>query len=99
MALTNADRCSDLVALDKDYMRETPAGVEFTVMRLTKTRKPGPPRVVQYPAFADNVEICPVSTLHTYVLRTADLVEPLEHPRPLFIISKKNQSVEPDQGL
>ena len=37
MALANEDRCSDLAALDRDYLRWTPSGVQFTVVRLTKT--------------------------------------------------------------
>ena len=37
MVLSNADRCSDLAALDQDYMRWTPTGVQFTVVQLTKT--------------------------------------------------------------
>ena len=37
MTLSNADRCSDLAALDRDYMRWTSTGVQFTVVQLTKT--------------------------------------------------------------
>ena len=37
MVLSNADQCSDLAALDQDYMRWTPTGVQFTVVQLTKT--------------------------------------------------------------
>ena len=89
MALRNADRCSDLVALDRDHMRETPAGAKFTVVLLTKTRKSGIPRVVCYSAFTDNVEICPFTILWAYLSRTTELVATLEHPRPWFTISKK----------
>lgn len=89
MALTNADRCSDLAALDRDYLRVTPSGVEFTVVRLTKTRTAGPPRTACYPAFTDNAEVCPVATLHSYISKTACLVGSLDHPRPLFITSRK----------
>ena len=32
MALANADRCSDLTALDRDYLKWTPSGVQFTVV-------------------------------------------------------------------
>ena len=30
------------VALDRDYLRWTPSGAQFTVVQLTKTRTPGP---------------------------------------------------------
>ena len=66
LALINADRCSDLAALDLDHVRWTPDGVEFTVTRLTKTRSarhPGPPRKVCYASFPDNNEVCPVTVL------------------------------------
>jgi len=48
MALANAVRCSDLAAIDRDYLRWTPSGVQITVVRLTKTRTMGPPRTVHY---------------------------------------------------
>ena len=90
MALTNADRCSDLAALDQDHLRLTSQGAEFTIVRLTKTRTSGSPRMVCYPAFPDNLEICPVNTLHAYIVKTADLIEASDSPKPLiFITSKK----------
>ena len=67
MALTNADKHSDLAALDRDYLQETPSGDEFTVVQLIKTRTPGPPRTVCYPAFTGNVEVCPVCMLYAYI--------------------------------
>ena len=30
LAITNADRCSDLAALDRDHLKQTPTGVEFS---------------------------------------------------------------------
>ena len=51
MALVNADRCSDLAALDRDHIQWTASGVKFTVVRLTKTRRSGAPREVFYPMF------------------------------------------------
>jgi len=89
MALINADRCLDLAALDRDYLWGTPSGVEFTVVPLTMTRTSGPRRTVCYPAFTGNVEVCPVSTLHAYISKTSSLVELLDHPRPLFITSRR----------
>ena len=54
LALVNADRCSDLAALDWDQTRWTPDVVEFTVVQLTKTRsskQSGSPRslVLEFP--------------------------------------------------
>ena len=86
MALTNVDRCSDLAALDRGHLRWTSQGAEFTVVRLTKTRTSGSPRTVCYPAFPDNLEICPVNTLRAYIAKTA---EASDSPKSLFITSTK----------
>ena len=89
MALSNADRCSDLAALDRDYMRWTPTGVQFTVVQLTKTRRAGPPRTVLYSALQDDPDICPVLNLHRYIEMTTH-VNNMKTPKPVFIISKKS---------
>ena len=70
MALSNADRCSDLAALDRDFIRWTPTGVQFTVVHLTKTQRAGPPRTVVYSALQDDPNICPVSNLRRYIEMT-----------------------------
>ena len=89
MALANADRCSDLAALDRDYLKWTPSGVQFTVVQLTKTRTAGPPRTVHYSSLPEDVEACPVSTLHLYIERTEDQTAKLAFPKPVFITSRK----------
>ena len=89
LALVNADRCSDLAALDRDHLRWTELGAEFTVVQLTKTRKPGPPRKVLYPKFDSNREICPVTVLHLYMEKTAGQVASLGSPKPVFVTSRK----------
>lgn len=89
LALVNADRCSDLAALDWDYARWIASGVEFTVVQLTKTRKSGVPRKVFYPMFNDNNEICPVTVLRLYCEKTAEQAAVLQLPRAVFITSQK----------
>ena len=92
LALVNADRCSDLAALDRDHAHWTPDGVEFTVTRLTKKRSakhPGPPRKVFYASFPENNEVCPVSVLKLYIQETAEQVANLGQPKPLFVTSRK----------
>ena len=89
MALANADRCSDLAALDRDYLKWTPSGVQFTVVQLTKTRTAGPPRTVHYSSLPEDAEACPVSTLHLYIERTEDQTAKLAFPKPVFITSRK----------
>jgi len=63
MALHNADQCSDLTTLDRDYMRWTTSCVQFTVVQLTKTRRSGPPRVVSSTLLEDENHLCPVANL------------------------------------
>ena len=72
MALANADRCSDLAALDRDHLRWTPSGAQFTVVQLTKTHTPGPPRRVDYSSLPEDAEVCPVISLQLNFSRTAD---------------------------
>ena len=92
LALVNADRCSDLAALDRDKVKWTPDGVEFTVVQLTKTRsskRSSSPRRVCYSSFPDNSEICPTTVLRNYIQQTADEVTGISGQQPLFITSRK----------
>jgi len=89
LALVNADRCSDLAALDREHMQWTASGVEFTVVRLTKTRRPGPPRKVFYSRFTDNSELCPVTVLRMYIDKTAEQAVTINSPKPVFVTSRK----------
>ena len=70
MALSNADRCSDLVALDLRFKSEQGNGVKFVIPGLTKTRRTGPPVVAFYTAFPEDPQICPVETLKVYERRS-----------------------------
>ena len=63
MAITNADRASDLHGLDRKFLQETPEGMLFRVPGLTKTRRSRGPRQVLYPKFGLDDRICPVSIL------------------------------------
>ncbi len=67
MALSNADRCLDLVALDLNFRAYTGDGVRFIIPGLTKTRRKfnGPPLEVFYPSFPENPR---VSSYHITVL-------------------------------
>lgn len=51
LALTNADRVSDLHLLDLNLKQVTSHGVRFQIARLSKTRRSGPPREATYVAF------------------------------------------------
>ena len=66
MALSNADRCSELASLD--LWRE---GFKFFITGLMKTRS-GPPKGVFYP-YPEDEKLCPVQTLESYELRTKQL--------------------------
>ena len=73
MALSNADRCSELASLDlrfRSYLRE---GVKFVIPGLTKTRRSGLPKEVLYPSYPEDEKLCPVRTLESYELRTKQL--------------------------
>ena len=96
MALANADRCSDLAALDVDRQYNQTNGVRFIITALTKTRHSGPPLEAFYPAFPENPCLCPVHTLEEYVARTACLRSESGGRNPLFIaIKKPHKPVKP----
>ena len=67
MALSNADRASDLYLLDIQYMQSQSDKVKFTIAGLSKTRRSGPPREVEYSGFEDNLKLCLVMSLLSYV--------------------------------
>ena len=71
LALSNADRASDLCALDVRYLSLTPKGAEFQLVTLTKSARPDRHFISFYPSFQDET-VCPVTTLQLYLTRTAD---------------------------
>lgn len=85
MALTNADRASDLHLLDLNLKQAFSHGVRFQIAGLSKTRRSGPPREVTYFTFKECKAICPVATLEVYERRTADLRTTERDTNPLFI--------------
>ena len=89
MVLANASRCYDLAALDRDYLRWTPSGAQFTVVQLTKTRTPGPPKLVHYSFLSEDPEVCPATTLRIYLTKTSDRVAIVNSPKPVFLTSRK----------
>lgn len=89
MALTNADRASDLHLLDLNLKQVFSHGVRFQIAGLSKTRRSGPPREVTYFSFKECEAICPVATLEVYERRTADLRATDRDANPLFIACVK----------
>ena len=70
MALANADRCSDLAALDLRYRCAQGNGEKFIIPGLTKSRHSGPPIEAFYPAFPEDIRLCPVQALRCYIARS-----------------------------
>ena len=87
MALANADRASDLHLLDIRYMQQQGDTVKFVVAGLSKTRRSGPPRQVEYASFVDKPKLCPVKALHAYIDQTKD--KRAEKEYKLFLALKK----------
>ena len=81
MALTNADRASDLHLLDLNLKRV----YSHQIVGLSKTRRSGPLREVAYSAFKECEVICLVATLEVYECHTADLRATDWDANPLFI--------------
>ena len=60
LALTNADRCSNLAALDLKYRTYQSNGVYFVIPGLTKSRQSGLPKKAFYPMFIEDPKLCSV---------------------------------------
>ena len=95
MALSNADRCSELASLDlrfRAYLRE---GVKFVIPGLTKTRRSGSPKEVLYPSYPEDEKLCPVRTLESYELRTKQLrLQSTERSRLFLSVRKPHAPVK-----
>ena len=84
LALANANRCSDLAALDLQFCSMQSDGAKFMIPGLTKTRRTGPPKEAFFAYYSQNKKLCPVSTLIVYRQRTKDL-RPSGNQGRLFI--------------
>ena len=84
MALANADRCSDLAALDLNFRSYVTNGVRFVIPNLTKTRRSGPPMEAFYSSFPEDQRICPVQALKCYERRSG-ASRAIGERNPLFI--------------
>ena len=73
MALTNADRCSDMAALDLTYQSYQRNEAQFCYSGSKKTKHSGPPTEAFYPTFAAVPKLCPVWTLQCYERRSEKL--------------------------
>ncbi|KAM4697933.1 uncharacterized protein WCC33_013556 [Rhinophrynus dorsalis] len=74
LCLISFKRVSDVRALDFHSRSFTPLGVQFRVSRRTKTSV----RVVSYPAFPSQQQLCVVLCLKEYELRTASFRSPTQ---------------------
>ena len=89
LALSNAPRASDLVALDVRFVQSSEEGVTFRIPGLTKTRRSGPPRSFEVSRFED-ASLCPVKTLEYYLRQTKDIRKDGGNGSyPLFISVRK----------
>ena len=84
MALSNADRCSDLAALDLNHRSYQTNGVKFVIPGLTKSRRNGPPIEAFYPSFQGSPKLCPVRALREYEARSHEMRSGRAN-NPLFI--------------
>ena len=88
MALSNADRCSDLAALDLNYHTYQTNGVRFVVPGLTKSRRNGPPIEAFYPSFQESPKQCSIQALREYEARSQEMRQ-AGATNPLFISVQK----------
>ena len=66
LALTNADRCSDLAASDLNFRTYQTNGVKFVIPGLTKSRQRGPLIEAFYPKSTNDHKLCLLLALQAY---------------------------------
>lgn len=85
MALANADRASDLQALDLRYLNFTPEGAKFQLVGLTKTARANKSLESFYPVYDQEEILFPVQTLQHYLSVTKELRVSSPGRQPLFL--------------
>lgn len=86
MALVDANRTSELAALDLRFKSSSPEGVSFTLAALTKKRMVGaPPRRLFFGGFPHDRSLCVVSCLKEYEARTQGFRNQAGVPSQLFL--------------
>ena len=95
MALTHPSRSADLCLLNVDLCRQSPEGLIFSSMGLMKLAHPQKVGQDFFPSFADNFNICPVTSTISYMKRTSSLRSQKGKKVLAFFISwvKPHQSV------
>ena len=84
LALANADRCSDLAALDLNFRTYQTSEVQFVISGLTKSRRSGPPLEAFYPRFTEDSKLCPVLALRVYEEKTESCRKSLSSQNPFL---------------
>ena len=88
MALSNADRCSNLAALDLNHHVYQTKGVRFIIPGPTKSRRNGSPIEAFYPSFQESPKLCPIQALREYAARSQEMRH-AGTTNPLFISVRK----------
>lgn len=87
IALCTAHRVQTLSLIKVENISFGPSGVKIIITDAIKTSGPGREQPVLFlPYFENNTNICPVTTLQTYLLRTQDIRNNVQH---LFLTSKR----------
>ena len=73
LALSNADRASDITSLDLTGLSYLPEGALFKQINLTKTSRPGLMPDAFYPTYIHDPKLCVVTHLKEYISRTESL--------------------------
>ena len=92
LALANADRASDLWALDVKFLSMTSEGAIFRLASLTKTARPDKPITSCYSPLPD-ASLCPVRTLQQYLTRTVNWRESAGNSKLFLSLNKPHHPV------
>ena len=92
LALANADRVSDLCALDLQYLSLTKDSAVFRLVSLTKTARPDKHITSCYNSLPGSA-LCPVETLKRYISRTSSWRKDLKSGKLLLALNKPHHPV------
>ena len=89
MALTCPERSSIMATLDIRFIHHYPEGVKFFLTTYRKRSHQGSLGESVYPAFPQNLLLCPVQCLSVYLEKTKGWRQIFDNSQPLFLAVKK----------
>ena len=76
LALISPERSSVLADLDTRYLKKRPDGFAFLLTNPRKTGDPTSESSVSFPSLPEDLSLCPLACLNTYLTATSNFCSP-----------------------